>query len=600
MTDAWNPVPSYAPVDSFFPLYSVETLHQSFELIKTILERFHRSKISPFDESIAKLQGFTQRAKGHKSKLTDSQLAEISDLLAWWEDDEVEIVEMNQRSKEPSMVRPGSLTSKSRLLTDASGRPATSAATSASTSRASSVTTSETAKKKNDPDAWAKLMGTSRVVKKLEAHKATISASKDRRTHNVSSPAPSSDVPEHDEYDDEFPDLDLSNIDLDNVGRTTSIRTSGASTGRIDPFASSISKFASSSASSGSLYGRIRPPPPNIRPPPSKSTIQTLATSARAPKPAKSSSSSKSGLLGQLRTQHKAETRALPGIGKSTGPPPVPRAGLKSGFNLSLSNPLSGLAPEDASRRNRRTDTQDSASSASESSDDDDEEGERTGLAALSNFGKKKTSIAPPRQAVVQRTVKLMPDVVAIKTPQQIRAEQREAAHRTRLRLKPDLDVLHRQILKWSPEATGDYPPGVTEEQLHKIPPTFASAEQYVATLEPLLMLECWSQVQKAKEDSQNEERIVCDVAGRSITDDWVDIEVSVPSGEMRREYFLSDTDVVQLRLNGVHGAYSNFAKVLSYKKTFNDTQITFRFHNSQNLMPFVARSKWQFQKILK
>jgi hypothetical protein len=571
---------------------SVETLHQSFELIKAILERFHRSDIQPSDDTLAKLQGFTQRAKGCKSKLTDSQLAEVSDKLAWWED-EIEILEVNRPSAMPEPTRPPSPSSSS----SSRARTVTESRTSAPSSRASSIAASDsstTTKRKNDPEAWAKLMGSpgSRVVRKLEAHKFSLSG-KDRMSPAVSSPAPSSPVPDQDEFDDEFDDLDLSQVDLDGIEYTGS-RT-------VPPSKLSSSKLPSTSASSritSSLTGK--PKPMTIRPQ-SKSNIVTLATSARAPK-AKTTktSSSKGGALGALRAQHKAEVRAIPGGGRTLGPPPVPRAGLKSGFSMAIKDPL--VALEDLNRaKKRRTDTQDSASSASESSDDDAEDvNEKSGLMALSNFGKKKTTIAPPRQAVVQRSVKLMPDVVTIKTPQQIRAEQREAAHRTRLRLKPDLEVLHRQILRWDPQATGDLPPGVTESHLRKIPATFESAQHYVDVLEPLLMLECWSQVQKAKEDSTNEEKIVCDVAGRSNTDDWIDVEVSVPSGEMRRDYFLSDTDVVQLRPAGLNGVWKIFAKIISYKRTFNDTQITLRFHNSQDLMPFIARSKWQFQKILK
>lgn len=447
--------------------------------------------------------------------------------------------------------------------------------------------------------------------------KAAVARSSAAKGSSVaSSPAPSSD---RDEFDDEFPEFsesELAQFDLDGTSSKKISSSASKSLGRPSPSISSslqvkpgIKSSTTSRSSSGSVFPRTTGFPSStsssLSSRPSGSSKPTTTSSS-----AKSSSSGKSGLLRQLRNEHKAE---LP---KLVGKQPLPKAGLKSGFSLG-GNRLgastaanSGVVLERPAPANkRRTDTQDSdATDSSQGGSDSDSEAEGGALAAFASSGLKKpvAAAAKPKLPPIARTIKMMPEAQAIKTPAQIRAEQREQAQRTRMRLKPDLEVLHRIILQWDPKSEAAVPPNMDDGKLRKIPATFESATHYLDVLEPLLMLECWSQVQKALEDSRSADKLMCEVAGKALTDDWVDVEVSVPSNELPRNYYLSDVDVVRFDQVGGGGA-SFFAKVIQYKRGFGggganvgDVQVSFRFHNSQSLHGLADRSKWQFQKVLK
>lgn len=321
-------------------------------------------------------------------------------------------------------------------------------------------------------------------------------------------------------------------------------------------------------------------------------TIAGLRATAPAPRNSSSSSSKGSG-LGQLRSDFKSERKV---IGKAK-PLPIPMGGMKAGFSLSLSTTnKSEIAP---SPKKRRTDTQGSDSSATDSSSSDDE-GEARGLALFAQVEHKKAPVATRFVPAPTRSIKMMADGPVIKSAAELRRAAKEAAHRTRLRLKPDLESLHRTILQWDPKDTSPLPPNFSPDSLAKIPPQFDTSEQYLKILEPLLMLECWAQVQKAVEDSRNEARILCELAGRMNVDDWIDIEFSIATTEIRHGYHLNDVDVVQIYPSGGAGGPTLFAKVTKYKRNFKDVQVTLRFHNSKNLRPFQSRSKWTLQKVVK
>lgn len=102
---------------SWLRLTDIETLHQSFELIKMLLIRFQRASGSTvlsetLSNSIKTLDNFTRRSKGHKCKLDDSQLSELADLIAPFRegeisDDEVEYISENTKPLEISKTAKG-------------------------------------------------------------------------------------------------------------------------------------------------------------------------------------------------------------------------------------------------------------------------------------------------------------------------------------------------------------------------------------------------------------------------------------------------------------------------------------------------------------
>ncbi len=106
-----------------YPTASLETLHQTFELMKLLLHRFSRS-IPPqgpsegLRQACSILDAFCRRSKGHKTKLGESQLSElaeqlqpfISGLEADAEDNEVEFLSASTRGEGISSQLPKSKT----------------------------------------------------------------------------------------------------------------------------------------------------------------------------------------------------------------------------------------------------------------------------------------------------------------------------------------------------------------------------------------------------------------------------------------------------------------------------------------------------------
>lgn len=536
-------------------MLSVETLHQTYELLKMLLERFQRYKMVPNQDSREKLFAFTQRAPGHRCKLTDGELAEVSDMLALWDDDEITVVEP---------VKPVGRTSQPSSRKSLSSAPA--------------------------PEL--------KPSKELAPKK----------------PQEVIEILSDDEFGDDFPTLTEEDLAaLDSIS-SSAVKASSSkprpalsarppaavaprSTASSSSTTSSKAKFpgAGSSLSSSTKFAPIFPPT-------SKSYVtgSDAASSKPAPKPvaaAKPAKSAKpsvrSGLMKNLKSDFKAERRTVGGV------PPAPLAGPKRGFTLSTSN-RPDIAPPPPKRH---TDTQDSGSEPTDSDKSSSEEEEDP--SRLKNFVNKATrkpAITTVRGPLTTaRSIKMMPDSQAIKSPAQLRAEQREAAHRTHLRLKPDLSVLHRAILQWNPDDTGSTPPSLDAASLRRIAPTFDSPADYLATLQPLLMLDCWSQLQKSREDSRSEPRLLCEVAGRGLVDDWAEVDVSYATNQIKQVFFLSETDVVLFTpVSDLGGSSSLFAKVVSSTKGFPDSQVKLRFHSACNLGPVSPRSKWHFQKVLK
>lgn len=459
------------------------------------------------DDPLVKLPKFIQRRTGYRCKLADTEMAELSEMLGWWEkfDDDVIQYEGEEVSFEGESSR-----STSAKAPAAPGR----------SSRAAS--------------------------------------------------------------DDEFGDdiIVLSDRDLRNID--------------------AVSRQASSGSAAPKLKQSLLKPLPMSRPVSKSAAISTFT------KPSASSlSSSAAGKMsfgstqGSMKTKPSGlKTQAMKNLRsefRSTVAPP--KGGLKAGFHLG-SRTASEVEPP---RRKRWADTASSGASSSDSSDTG--EGKETrGLAGLAQAAKGKAPEPPRKVALVpRRTIMMADDEVRIRNPQQIRRDQREAARRTKLRLKPDMEDLHRQILRWDPRSTGDRPPEAANTRFRPLPDTFASPQEYVDVLQPLFMLESWAQLQKGIEDNQNEMRVAFDVLGKSVVDDWVDVEVVVPSGQIDQRYRLSEVDVVLV--TGVNPAVqdtSAYARVVVFKKTFQDVQITLRFHNSTNLTGFAPRSKWRLQKIIK
>lgn len=202
---------------------------------------------------------------------------------------------------------------------------------------------------------------------------------------------------------------------------------------------------------------------------------------------------------------------------------------------VSIPGPSKGNQ-SDASSRSR--------GSAAESSEDEasSEDGEERGLGALAKLQKAKGKV-PTIQKAERRGIQLMDNVV--RNPAKERLTAREQAKRTQMRLKPNLAPLHQMILSWNYDHAGEDPPNLEQLHLRRIPDLFSSYDEYWKVFHPLLSLECWSQIVKAKEEPQ--ESVNCNIAQKMFVDTGLEMELGI-MGQPERGWYLAETDIVLLR----------------------------------------------------
>lgn len=216
----------------------------------------------------------------------------------------------------------------------------------------------------------------------------------------------------------------------------------------------------------------------------------------------------------------------------------------------------------------------------SDSSDSDDNPRERT-LADLGNMqrspGKQSRTTTGPRFAQERDAKRATQHLDVVDTrgrgaTRGIRGPQviNEAA--TRVRIKPDFTDLHRTILQWDYLAAE---PLLGRPRINEIPATFRTAHDYIDTLQPLLMWECWQQVMRAKEDTQTFENspISCTVAGRQSVDDFV--EVFLVAQELPEKMILTESDLAVISV----GHRTILAKIQGVSRKRDSIDITVRCH---------------------
>jgi senataxin len=178
--------------------------------------------------------------------------------------------------------------------------------------------------------------------------------------------------------------------------------------------------------------------------------------------------------------------------------------------------------------------------SASDSETDDDTE-TQGGLAALAKF-QRSPKIKRP---VERRQIKVLDDYLPARRMKSIQ-DRREDARRTALRLKPDISGLHRVLLSWDYDHPGPEPPVFgTRPVLTRVPDNFNDYNQYRQVFEPLLFMECWSQIVQSKDEPNDSFQIK--ITSRQFIDDWLDLEITVIDS-VKKEWYLTETDIVLLR----------------------------------------------------
>ncbi|KAJ2741272.1 DEAD-box type RNA helicase, partial [Coemansia sp. BCRC 34301] len=198
--------------------------------------------------------------------------------------------------------------------------------------------------------------------------------------------------------------------------------------------------------------------------------------------------------------------------------------------------------------------TSDDSDSSSSDDDDDNAAGAKkgsSGLAGLMNIRKLSATRAAPRRTmmVLQPNGDLLAGGIrgsgGAGTGLLVTREAREQAlakQREKMRLRPSMNLLHKRLLGWEFEATGDMPPDMTVSSFAKVPDWFESPAQYSSVLEPLFMLECWAQFQRAKEEAASEESGEGVLLSRTGVDDFQDLTFEMSLADVQSIY---DNDVV-------------------------------------------------------
>ncbi|KAM3415534.1 Helicase SEN1 [Cercospora zeina] len=172
-----------------------------------------------------------------------------------------------------------------------------------------------------------------------------------------------------------------------------------------------------------------------------------------------------------------------------------------------------------------------------EESDDDDLDDDLFGTSA-----KPKKQVRPALD--VSGTIGLKPEVKS--GPTKI-ARLNRSLKDMRARLKPDLGPLHRLMLAWDFFYNGDYPPGSNEHEFSHVENSFRDPSSYQQTFEPLLILEAWQGMVKAREELRDTSKpYEIKVQNRSNVDQFIEVS-SIIGHQENRDLQLAEGDIILL-----------------------------------------------------
>ncbi|KAJ1759922.1 DEAD-box type RNA helicase, partial [Coemansia sp. RSA 1824] len=120
--------------------------------------------------------------------------------------------------------------------------------------------------------------------------------------------------------------------------------------------------------------------------------------------------------------------------------------------------------------------------------------------------------------------------------------ERAVAKQRAKMRLMPSMAALHKHILSWGFDSTGDMPPNFSTDALRKIPDQFEDCNLYTETFEPLFLLECWAQFQRAKEETASSETCVATLKSHMGEDEFYELTFTMLPADAQQ---LTDGDVL-------------------------------------------------------
>ncbi|KAF8472621.1 SEN1 N terminal-domain-containing protein [Kalaharituber pfeilii] len=228
--------------------------------------------------------------------------------------------------------------------------------------------------------------------------------------------------------------------------------------------------------------------------------------------------------------------------------------------------------------------------SSSEEEADEDDDG--TGLFALATKAKKTTVLLEGPHPGFRQPVNFT-----------VQKQMRSAAD-LRARLTPDLSPLYRRILNWDFFHNSDFPPGSSAKDYTMVSNTFRNVSEYKSTFEPLLMLECWNQFRKAKEEN-NFTVFTIELATRMNADNFVELHMTMDQAEFAsQKVSVVESDV--LLLSAATNPLSAptepncLARVVGITKKRTVVEISSRCLPSSVMLPALkVKAKYRAAKIL-
>ncbi|KAI8983501.1 hypothetical protein BDB01DRAFT_791018 [Pilobolus umbonatus] len=255
--------------------------------------------------------------------------------------------------------------------------------------------------------------------------------------------------------------------------------------------------------------------------------------------------------------QTKQPTFAVTTTGRKLKPPSMgfsKMQGLKAEFRAERRLLATAKSPSAANvvRQSYGNYSDDNTSSGSSDEGEDD----TTGLMGLvydmdggkdpyssivkSNVKAESASVKALFESKPRRTIKLL-DTPGINTTPQKKVDAVEE-YKKRLKIPPDISNLFKKIFSWDIMHQGELPPNVNESAYCRVPDTFSSFEEYRKTFEPLLIIETWTQVIRAKESlAESEVMSSCKLENRCHINDFVDISFSAPMSTISNSISLDD-----------------------------------------------------------
>lgn len=227
------------------------------------------------------------------------------------------------------------------------------------------------------------------------------------------------------------------------------------------------------------------------------------------------------------------------------------------------------------------------SSSSSEETDSSDDQ-PKVGLADMGEKRKSplKARAKPrfiPHQPQARRTI-LVENLHA----QRVQREKEEAERKRRLREPANFNPLHRCILSWSYIAEGEKPPVTTNaltQRFEALRPTYRDPDEYAAVFEPMLLLECWAELQASKDQiakgSPDFAPFTATINGRSTTDSFVVLTLTMAEDRrLQGRPQLQDTDVIYMRTHEPAGGKEKktiLGKVHAFKNHPQGPRLTVR-----------------------